>query len=82
MRIVNVTLTSLLLLLALSSCATPDVLPAPPSVIEVPGPRLRPPPDSVMQAQEPNFRQRLLDFFSPKPTALTPSSGSSEQPSE
>ena len=82
MRTVNTWPIWLLCVLALSSCATPDLPPAPPSVIEAPRLRLPDPPAEVMQPREPNFRQRLLDFFCPSCTTPMPSPGSSEPPSK
>lgn len=81
MRNVCVIVMWLLLVPVLSSCATPELPPAPPSVIEVPGPRLAPPPTGVMVKREANFRERLLNFFCPSCTRPTMSSGSSEPPS-
>lgn len=81
MRNVNAIAMSLLLALGLSSCATPELPPAPPSVIEVKPPRLAQPPAEVMQPREANFRERLLNFFCPSCTTPTTSSASSELPS-
>lgn len=67
-------LIALLLSMALSSCATRKKEappPAPPQVIEVPTAKLSEPPTQVMEKREANFRERLLDFFSPKPTEPT-----------
>ena len=77
------TIATLLLCAMASGCATQDtvmVQPAPPRVVEVPQARLPEPPASLMEREEPNFRSRLLEYFSKKPTEPTPSSGSSAAP--
>ena len=71
MQTVNA-IVMLLLCVLVTSCETP-VSAAPPSVLEVPGPRLRPPPDSVMVERPANFRSRLVDFFSGSSTMPTTS---------
>ena len=81
MRNVNTIAILLLCALALSSCTTPESLPAaPPQVVEVPGPRLAPPPADVMVKREANFRERLLNFFSASPEKPTTSPDSSTKP--
>ena len=61
------------LALAVSSCACPPQSVEAPTVIEVPPPRLAPPPPSVMEARPSNFRDRLQQIFSTSPTTPTPS---------
>ena len=65
--------------LALSSCATPAVKPdpAPPSVVALPRARLAPPDAEMMVPREPDFLQKVLNFWSVKPAAPIPSSASS-----
>ncbi len=82
MRNVNMMLIWLLCALALSGCATPDVPPAPPSVIEGPKLRLAAPPDSVMEPRQADFRKRLLDFFCSSCTTPIATPGSSPTPSK
>ena len=64
--------TLLLLVLALSSCTTPAPLPPAQTPVEVPAARLQPPPASVMVERKADFRQRLLNFFSPSSTTPIP----------
>ena len=67
-----------LVLALVSGCATPDVPPAPPSVLRIEAPRLGPPPPDVMVQREPNFLERLQSFFQQKPA--NSSSGSPVRP--
>lgn len=69
MRKLKGLLTLLLLMLVVSACSTPAPIVRP---VEIQPPKLPPVPADVMVAREPNFRQRLLDFFSASPTMLTP----------
>ena len=80
----NMIVMWLLLALALSSCATRAkvIPPAPPQVIEVPAPKLAPAPATVMVERKPDFRERLLNFFSPSPTTPTTLPASSPPPSK
>jgi hypothetical protein len=81
MRPLNVLPILLLSVLAFSSCATRvDPLPAPPSVIEVPPAKPAPVPPGVMVKREPDFRTRLLSFFSGSQTKPTPSFDNSPPP--
>lgn len=65
----------LLLVAGLYACAsTPPPARQP---VEVPPPKLQPPPANVMVKREANFRQRLLQIFSPSPTTPTTSPDSS-----
>ena len=55
----------LLLLLAVSSCATQEVAPtAPPSVVSLPRAQVEPLPQDLDREAEPTFQERLLRFFS------------------
>ena len=65
MRHVNMPLILPLCVLALSGCATQ----APPlcQPVEVPPPKLAPPPADVMVERPANFRERLLAYFQTKP---------------
>ena len=70
----------LLLSLALFACGTPVVKPeaAPPAVVQLARPQLPPAPPEVLVVREPNFQQRLLDFF--QQTPATSSSGLQVKP--
>jgi len=65
----NASLICLLFTLGLSSCATQTVTQKP---LEIAPPRLPAVPAEVMVAREPNFRQRLLNFFLASPQKPTP----------
>lgn len=68
MNAIKKSLTSLLLGLVVSSCAS---LPPAPQPVIVPPPQLAPPPASVMVVRPANFRVRLLQIFSPSQTMPT-----------
>lgn len=64
-------------LLALALCACATQVPQPSNPVQVAPPKLPPAPADVMMDQVADFRESLLNFFLPKPTAPTPSSDSS-----
>lgn len=74
MRLLNGTVIWLTLALELSSCAS---IPPANRPLEVEQAKLAPAPADVMVVRERNFRQRLLQAFSPSPTTPTPLSTSS-----
>jgi type IV pilus biogenesis protein CpaD/CtpE len=73
----NATLLAGALLSTLAGCATPEPArptAAAPAIVETARPRLSPVPAWILEKpgrREANFRQRLEDFFAPKPTAPT-----------
>lgn len=62
--------TLMWLLLSMALCGCPS-LPTGQVPTEVPPPQLAPPPPDVMRKRERNFRERLLQIFSPSPTTPT-----------
>lgn len=61
-------ISSALLVMALSACATPPPAKTP---VEVPPVVLPPAPANVMVKREPTFQRRLLNFFSVSPEKPT-----------
>jgi hypothetical protein len=51
-------------------------------VINVPGPRLAPPPEAVMEPRQADFRKRLLDFFCSSCTTPIATPASLQTPSK
>ena len=72
--------TLLLPALVLSGCATLEGAVSPPPSRQEMCPRPTPAPAELKLPEAPNFRQRLLNFFSANPIAPTLSSPSSTEP--